>query len=45
MAAVGMVRHSMFAEDQHCDKRVDPYCHGSSNVGEILGGTGGVSQM
>ena len=36
---------SMFAEDQHCNMRVDSYFHGSSNVGEILGGTSGVLQM
>ena len=40
-----MVRHSMSAEDQHRNKRVDSYCHGSSNVGEILGGTSGVLQV
>ena len=45
MAAVGMVRHSMSAEDQHRNKRVDSYCYGSSNVGKILGGTSGVLQV
>ena len=32
-------------EDQHRNKRVDSYCYGSSNVGEILGGTSGVLQL